>query len=74
MPADSLMGNSKNQPVKIAVPLCYEGNKVRVAIDGLAHGTYTRKHVIKWFAPSIIAASSSSFGIPRKKLIISTML
>ncbi|MNI88021.1 hypothetical protein D3C73_1452770 [compost metagenome] len=41
-----------------------------VAIDGMEIGRKILNNVLKWFAPSISAASSSSFGMPRKKFSI----
>ena len=45
-------------------------NRVIVAIDAFDRGTITRQQICHWFAPSIKAASSSSFGRLRKKFII----
>ncbi|MNC59508.1 hypothetical protein D3C75_1093220 [compost metagenome] len=49
-------------------------NKDSVAIEGKEIGKRIRKRIRKCPAPSIIADSSSSLGMPRKKFIISTTL
>ncbi|MNL67796.1 hypothetical protein D3C87_1924240 [compost metagenome] len=49
-------------------------NKDKVAMDGREIGKKMVNRVRKCPAPSIMAASSSSLGMPRKKFIISTTL
>ena len=36
-----------------------------VAIAGLSSGKMMRRKIVKWFAPSSVAASSSEIGIER---------